>query len=56
MLSGADFWHTTALPEYDVPSVALSDGPHGLRYQPGDSGHLGAAASEPATSFPPAVT
>jgi beta-glucosidase len=56
MLSGADFWRTTALPEHDVPSVVLSDGPHGLRFQQGDSGHLGSAASEPATCFPPAVT
>lgn len=53
LTSGADFWTTKALE--DVPSIMLTDGPHGLRKQSGDTDHLGLAASVPATCFPPAV-
>ena len=51
--SGADFWTTKAVG--DVPSIMMTDGPHGLRKQEGDSDHLGLAGSVPATCFPPAV-
>lgn len=54
LLSGYDVWHTESVP--GAPGVRLADGPHGLRVQPGDSDHLGLAASQPATCFPPAVT
>ncbi|GAA1882647.1 glycoside hydrolase family 3 C-terminal domain-containing protein [Williamsia serinedens] len=50
---GADFWSTEAVGE--VPSLVLTDGPHGVRRQRGDADHLGIADSEPATCFPPAV-
>lgn len=33
--TGADFWHTKAMPQYDVPEMMMSDGPHGLRCQKG---------------------
>ncbi len=55
-LSGADFWHTEALAEHGVPSMMLTDGPHGLRKQAGASDHVGLGDSVPATCFPPAVT
>ncbi len=51
--SGADFWTTKAVG--DVPAIMMTDGPHGLRKQAGDSDHLGLASSVPATCFPPAV-
>ncbi|GGF12592.1 glycoside hydrolase family 3 C-terminal domain-containing protein [Williamsia phyllosphaerae] len=51
--SGADFWTTKAVGS--VPSLMLTDGPHGVRKQTGASDHLGLAGSEPATCFPPAV-
>ncbi|MET7842567.1 glycoside hydrolase family 3 C-terminal domain-containing protein [Streptomyces sp. NPDC005356] len=51
--SGADFWSTKQVG--DVPSLVLTDGPHGVRRQVGASDHLGIAGSEPATCFPPAV-
>ena len=54
LLSGADFWTTRAIPEAGVPSVMLTDGPHGLRKQAAASDHLGLNASVPATCFPPA--
>lgn len=52
--SGATFWTTKAVG--DVPSILLTDGPHGVRRQAGSTGdHLGLGGSEPATCFPPAV-
>jgi beta-glucosidase len=54
LLSGADVWHTKSIS--GGPKVRLSDGPHGLRVQAGDSDHLGLAESVPATCFPTAVT
>ncbi|WP_017587976.1 glycoside hydrolase family 3 C-terminal domain-containing protein [Nocardiopsis ganjiahuensis] len=51
--SGADFWSTKAIG--GVPSLVLTDGPHGVRRQTGPSDHLGIAESRPATCFPPAV-
>ena len=52
LCSGADFWHTKAVPDADA--IMMSDGPHGLRAQMGDSDHLGINGSEPATCFPTA--
>ena len=53
--SGADFWSTVALP--GIPSVAMADGPHGLRQQDITQGadHLGIRPAIKATCFPPAV-
>lgn len=51
--SGASFWTTEAVG--DIPSIVLTDGPHGVRRQSGASDHLGIGGSEPATCFPPAV-
>ncbi|BBY29003.1 glycoside hydrolase family 3 C-terminal domain-containing protein [Mycolicibacterium sediminis] len=50
---GASFWRTKSAP--GVAAVAMSDGPHGVRYQSGAGDHLGFGASDPATCFPPAV-
>lgn len=50
--SGADFWTTKAI--RDIPSVYLTDGPHGVRKQGDHVDHLGVAMSHPATCFPPA--
>ncbi|KXP09927.1 glycosyl hydrolase [Tsukamurella pulmonis] len=53
LLTGADFWTTAQAP--GVPSIVLTDGPHGVRRQTGGSDHLGLNAAAPATCFPPAV-
>lgn len=56
LTSGASFWRTKAVERAGIPSVMLTDGPHGLRKQREDAGdHLGIGDSIPATCFPPAV-
>jgi beta-glucosidase len=55
LLSGADFWSTRALPDAGVPSLVLTDGPHGIRRQQGSFDHLGLSGSQAATCFPLAV-
>ena len=54
LLSGAETFKTRALPQYGIPALWLSDGPHGVRKQAGESDHLGLNPSEPATCFPTA--
>ena len=56
LLTGKNFWETKDYPELDVPSLFLSDGPHGLRRQAAKADHLGLNASIPATCFPTAAT
>src|SRR5215467_9112920 len=51
---GSDFWHTAPVGEAGVEAVMLSDGPHGLRKQPGRTDHAGLRDSLPATCFPTA--
>jgi beta-glucosidase len=53
LTSGADFWTTKAVP--GVPSIMMTDGPHGVRKQREGDDHLGLNDSVPATCFPPAV-
>ncbi|GAT74595.1 beta-glucosidase [Microbacterium sp. HM58-2] len=55
LTSGADFWTTKGIERVGIPSLMLTDGPHGLRKQGGATDHLGLAGSIPATCFPPAV-
>lgn len=56
MLSGANFWNTKEIKRLEIPSMMLTDGPHGLRKQGGKADHLGLNASIPATCFPTAAT
>lgn len=55
LLCGDQFMNTKALPEYDIPSLQMSDGPMGLRYQRKDQDSLGINRSEPATCLPAGV-
>ena len=56
LLSGKDFWTTVPYEGKGIPSVILSDGPHGIRRQEGADDQLGIHESLPATCFPTAAT
>lgn len=55
-LTGKNFWETKDFAKYGIPSIRMSDGPHGLRYQDDKTDNLGVNESLPATCFPTAVT
>ena len=52
--SGKDFWHLPGLERLQIPSIMVTDGPHGLRKQGQNADHIGAHRSIPATCFPTA--
>jgi len=54
LCSGAGFWESESMEQYGIPSFFMSDGPHGLRTQKGESDHLGVNRSEQSTCFPTA--
>ena len=56
-VSGLDYWHTQGCKELDLPSINITDGPHGLRKKNENkktSDGIGLGNSVPATCFPPA--
>ncbi|MEK3706259.1 glycoside hydrolase family 3 C-terminal domain-containing protein [Paenibacillus sp. FSL R7-0198] len=55
MCSGLDFWHLKGVERLGIPSIMVTDGPHGLRKQDGSADHLGMTSSVPATCFPSAA-
>ncbi|MGX6511587.1 glycoside hydrolase family 3 C-terminal domain-containing protein [Rhodococcus sp. SJ-2] len=55
LTSGLNFWFTKPVSRVGIPSIMLTDGPHGIRKQVEGGDHLGLADSVPATCFPPAV-
>ena len=52
--SGSGFWYTAPVERLGIPKIMVSDGPHGLRAQPGEGDHVGLGDSVPATCFPTA--
>lgn len=56
LLGGKTVWQTRENERLSIPSIFLSDGPHGLRKQAGAGDHLGLNASLEATCFPTAAT
>ncbi|APO46114.1 glycosyl hydrolase [Paenibacillus xylanexedens] len=55
LCSGSAFWTTQAVERLGIPSIMMTDGPHGLRKQAGEADHLGLNESVPSTCFPSAV-
>lgn len=54
MCSGLDCWRTKPIERLGIPSIMVSDGPHGLRKQITAQDNLGIGESAPATCFPTA--
>ena len=54
LTSGSSFWYTAPVERLGIPRIMVSDGPHGLRAQPGEGDHVGIGGSLPATCFPTA--
>ena len=54
LVSGTNFMYTNPIPRLGIPSLCMSDGPHGLRKQI-EGGDNGVSLSEPATAFPTAA-
>lgn len=52
--SGKDFWTLQGLERLGLPSIMVTDGPHGVRKQSASTDHLGINESIPATCFPTA--
>ncbi|MCQ2597453.1 MAG: beta-glucosidase [Treponema sp.] len=54
LLSGKDCWHTKDMEHADLPSIMVSDGPHGLRKQEESQDNFGVGVSVKSTCFPTA--
>ncbi|MGO4371938.1 beta-glucosidase [Paenibacillus sp. MCAF20] len=55
LCSGLDTWHTKGIERLGIPSIMVTDGPHGLRKQRSSADHLGLFDSVPSTCFPSAA-
>ena len=53
LLSGRDFWHLKGIERLGIPSLCITDGPHGLRKTTGGA-HAAVSEHVPATCFPAA--
>lgn len=56
IVSGKDFWATQEYDKFGIPSIMMTDGPHGLRKQVSDNTSLNTTTAVPATAFPSAST
>lgn len=54
LCTGKDFWNLHGIERLNLPSIMVTDGPHGLRKQAGEGDHVGLNAAVKATCFPTA--
>ena len=55
LCTGRTFWDLHGVERLGLPSIMMTDGPHGLRKQGGDNDHIGLSQSVPAVCFPSGV-
>lgn len=56
LLEGVDSWSTNPVPQKGIPSLFLTDGPHGLRKVRRANGGFGISDNEHSTAFPTSAT
>lgn len=56
MCDGGDYWHLQAMEKYEIPSVMVCDGPHGLRKKDYSKKGSSLECSVPSICFPTAAT
>ena len=54
LCSGLNFWYLKGIERLEIPSIMVTDGPHGLRKQASSAGIEVLSDSVPATCFPTA--
>ena len=52
LMSGLNFWYLKSIDRLGLPSIMVTDGPHGLRKQESSADHIGINKSVPAVCFP----
>jgi len=56
LVTGLNMWQTTAVEQFGIPSIMMTNGPHGVQKQVGEATDFaGMSNSIPATCFPSAV-
>ena len=55
LCAGLDSWHTVPVPRLDIPSIMMTDGPHGVRKEIEDGADLLTKQSSPAICYPTAA-
>jgi beta-glucosidase len=56
LLEGVDSWRTNPVPRLGIPSLFITDGPHGVRRVRAGSGAFDLSAAVPSTAFPTSAT
>ena len=56
LLVGQGAWHTAPIERLGIPSIMMTDGPHGVRKEYEESDSITFINSYPSVCFPPAVT
>jgi len=56
LCSGKDYWYLKLIDRLGLPSIMVTDGPHGVRKQLSSSEDLGISENVPAVCFPTAVS